>query len=294
MVCSKTFSRRGFLQSAGVAAAASLAAAEARASAEPPKRRRTHKYEELLPEEFYEELERAPVIYWASGAMEEHGLQNPMGTDFYQGYEVCRRAVEISGGILFPPVPFGPAAKYTRSELRSGTQRLFPPSLWIGRELCKQLYVEMLESMADLKFKACVAFGGHVPCSWILQELQEELGGRVGAMRFWGGGQGNLVDDFLQAEYKKNPLCGGHGTMLETSLMLASHPHLVDLPRAKRIKEHPLDSQLKANTQEKLDYIAAANAETGVRQYDLMAQRLAKKALEMLAGTAAEPAAAAK
>lgn len=76
--------------------------------------------------------------------------------------------------------------------------------------------------------------------------------------------------------------------------MLASHPHLVDLPRAKRIKEHPLDSQLKANTQEKLDCIAAANAATGLRQYDLMAQRLAKKALELLAGTAAEPAAAAK
>ncbi|MDD4017759.1 MAG: creatininase family protein [Kiritimatiellae bacterium] len=288
-------SRRRFLRSAGVTAAAGCAASAVLAADAPsPKKPQTHKYEELLPEEFYEEFERAPIIYWATGAMEEHGLHNPMGTDFYQGYEVCRRAVEISGGILFPPLPIGPAAKLSHSELRSGTQRLYPPSLWTSRELCKQLYIELLESMADLKFKVCLAFGGHAPCDWILQEIHKEMNGQIRGMRFWGGGQSILMADAMRNEYKRHPLGSGHGMMLETSLIAASHPNLIDLPRAKRIKDNPLDSQLKVNSRERLDYIANANAETGNLQLNAMSQSLAQLAREMLAGyggTAGSPSA---
>lgn len=277
-------SRRRFLQNVSVTAAAAGCAASALSAAEVPatKPRRNHKYEELLPEEFYAEMERAPIIYWATGAMEEHGLHNPLGTDFYQGYEMCRRAVEISGGILFPPLPIGPAARYTRDELRSGTQRLYPPSLWTGYELCKRLYIEMLESMADLKFKACIAFGGHVPCSWILQEIHKEMNGQIRGMRFWGGGQSMLIPDIMREQYAKHPLSGGHGMMLETSLIAASHPDLIDLPRAKRIKENPLDSQLKGQPQERLDDILNANADLGNLQLNAAAQRLAELAREML------------
>ena len=288
-------SRRRFLQNAGVTAAAGCAASAVLAADTPsPKKLRAHKYEELLPEEFYEEFQRAPIIYWATGAMEEHGLHNPMGTDFYQGYEVCLRAVEISGGILFPPLPFGPAARLSRSELRSGTLRLYPPSLWTSRELCRQIYIELLEAMADLKFKVCVAFGGHVPCVWILQEIHKELGGRIGPMRFLVGDPSILIADVLRNEYKKHPLGRGHGLMLETSLIAAAHPSLIDLPRAKRIKDKPLDSQLKVNSQEQLDYIANANAETGNLLLNAMAQSLAKLARGMLAesgGTGGSPSA---
>ena len=40
-------------------------------------------------------------------------------------------------------------------------------------------------------------------------------------------------------------------------------PEWVDLPRAKRIKQSPLPSQLKPNPQEKLDCIATAHGESG-------------------------------
>lgn len=275
-------SRRRFLQSAGAATAAGCAGSAALAAETPPKKRRTHRYEELLPEEFYEEFQRAPIIYWTTAPMEEHGLHSPLGTDYYKGYEVCLRAVEISGGIVLPAVPLGPAARYSRNELRSGKQRLFPPSLWVSRELCKQVYIELLESMADLRFKACIAIGGHGPCDWILQEITKELGGRVGDMRFFGGGM-SLVADMMRDVRKKHPKDGrGHGMMLETSRILATHPHLVDMARVKRIMNHPLDSQLKLEPRENIEYILNASAEMGNLQLDAMAQRAANMAVEML------------
>ncbi|MBM3891758.1 MAG: twin-arginine translocation signal domain-containing protein, partial [Verrucomicrobia bacterium] len=70
-------SRRTFLRQGSAAAAAATILpgrliAQERATA---KRAKSHKYEDLLPEEFYAELERAPIAYWGCGSMEEHGLQ---------------------------------------------------------------------------------------------------------------------------------------------------------------------------------------------------------------------------
>ena len=280
----KPISRRHFLETAGLTAAAGCAAPAALAADAPAAKRRSRKYEEMLPEEFYEELAKAPIAYWSTAPMEEHGLHNPLGTDFYQGYEVCLRAAEISGGIVFPPVPIGPAGhpSWSHAELRSGKHKLVPPSFWTSRELCKQLYIEILEYMAELKFKACIAFAGHWPCDFLLQEIEKELGGRVGAMRFWGGGMCRIIPDIMS----KDPLAAGHGMMAETSLMMATHPDLVDLPRAKRIEDYPRDSQLKHQPRKKTDYIAAANAELGNLQLDTAARRAAKLAGEMLASAA--------
>ncbi len=285
MNVSHDLSRRRFLQCSG-AAAALPALAQATPATAAPASKRKHRYEELLPEEFYAEMQRAPIVYWGCGPLEEHGLHNALGTDLFSAYEICSRAVAISGGILFPPVPFAIACMppgLSREELRSGKKELYPPSLWVSGELCRRIYIELLESLADLGFKACIAFGGHGPAGAMLMEIHKELGGRVRGMPFWGGNKGSILQDFLQQETKKNPLIAGHGMMWETSGVMAMHPEWVDLPRAKRIRSSPLPSQLKKQTQERLDCIATANAEFGNRLYNLAAERLAKLAQEMLA-----------
>lgn len=246
--------------------------------------RHPHKWEEMLPEEFYEEFDRAPIAYWGCGAMEEHGLQNALGTDPYTAYEICLRAVEISGGILFPPVPFAPAGVpgYSREELRSGEKKLYPPSLWTSRELCKQLYVELMESMADMGFKVCMAHGGHWPADLLLQEIEQEKGGQIGEMKFWGGGTVHLLRDVVATEAEKDPMITGHGMMWETSLVMAVRPDWVDLARAQRINENPLPSQLKGSPAEKLTHIANANLEFGNQMLNIAAERMAQLAQEML------------
>jgi len=246
--------------------------------------RHPHKWEEMLPEEFYEEFNRAPIAYWGCGAMEEHGLQNALGVDTYTTYEICLRAVEISGGIVFPPVPFAPAGVpgYSREELRSGAKQLYHPSLWTSRELCKQLYIELMESMADMGFKICMAHGGHWPADLLLQEIEQEKKGQIDGMKFWGGGTVRLLREALAAEVEKDPMISGHGMMWETSLVMAFRPDWVDLERARRIEENFLPSQLKGQPAEKIARIAAANPEFGNRMLDLAAEQMAKLAQEML------------
>ncbi len=84
-----------------------------------------HCWEQLRPEEFYAEQSRAPVAYWACGPMEDHGLQNALGVDPGKASEICRRAARLTGGIVFPMVPFAPAGKSSGSASRSkiSTQR---------------------------------------------------------------------------------------------------------------------------------------------------------------------------
>ena len=283
---SHDLSRRRFLQCAGTAAVILPGAAPV-AAGDPPAapRKRKHRYEELLPEEFFEEFERAPIIYLPFGPIEEHGLQNAMGTDGFSAYEICSRAVEISGGIVYPAVPLGHAGAkpgLSRADLRSGKRELFPPSVWVSVELCRQVYTELLESMADLGFKSCIAFGGHGPTGSLLMEIHKELNGRVGGMRFWAGNKGSAMQDVLKEEAKKNPHILGHGMMWETSGVMAMHPEWVDLPRAKRTRKGPPPSQLKKAPQERIDCIALSNVEFGNRLYNAAARLVAGEALKML------------
>jgi creatinine amidohydrolase/Fe(II)-dependent formamide hydrolase-like protein len=272
------YSRRRFLQITGAALPASALAAQA------PGRLKTHKYEELMPEDFYAELERAPIAYWGCGAMEEHGLQNALGVDPTTAYEICLRAVKISGGIVFPLVPFAPAyvPGLSRRELRDKSKELFLPSLWTSGELCKQLYIELLESLADIGFKSCIAFSGHAPGDALLQQIDKELSGKVGGMRFWGGGTVSILRDHLRELAKQYPLGMGHGMMWETSIMMALNPDWVDVSRAKRVKNYSRPSQLSKQPDKNLDDIANANAELGNREINLAAERAAKIAREML------------
>ena len=243
-----------------------------------------HKWEDLFPEEFFEELERTPIVYWGCGAMEEHGLQCALGGDPFHAYEICRRAVHITGGVLFPVVPLAPAGLpgHSRDELRGGGKDLYPPSLWVSRELCERVYVELMESMADLGFKACVAFGGHWPADKLLQTIEDQHGGVIRGMRFWGGGTIRLLQGLLKEEAEKDPTVAAHGGMWETSLVMAMRPDWVKPERAARIKASPLPSQLKKLPDAKIARIAESNPEYGERFLKLGAERLADVARGML------------
>ena len=244
----------------------------------------SHRWEELLPEEFYAEFERAPLAYMAAAAPEEHGLHNPLGTDLWPPYEVCLRAAEITGGIVFPLIPFAPAyfPGLSRSEMRAGELELFPPSLFVSRELCELAYTEVLEGMADMGFKACVALAGHAPADQLLQDMTEAHGGVIRGMRFSGAGTYSILSPMLSELGQEQPGSTGHGTMWETSLAMAVAPGFVDLPRAQGILAGPLKSQLQANSPEVIGMIAEANPALGEKSLALAVELTVAKARELL------------
>jgi len=244
----------------------------------------THRWEDLLPEEFYAEFEHAPLAYLAAAAPEEHGLHNPLGMDMWPPYEVCLRAAAITGGIVFPLIPFAPAyfPGLSRAEMRAGEKELYPPSLFVSRELCELAYTEVLEGMADMGFKAAIALAGHAPADRLLQDMTEAHGGVIRGMKFFGGGTYSLVKDLVADLARENPGAGGHGTMWETSLLMATAPGYTDLPRAARILSDPRPSQLQVNSPEVIARIQEANADLGEKTLQLTVDRVVAKAQELL------------
>ncbi|MCE5240760.1 creatininase family protein [bacterium] len=244
----------------------------------------SHRWEDLLPEEFTAEFERAPLAYLAAAAPEEHGLHNPLGTDMWPPYEVCLRAARITGGIVFPLIPFAPAyfPGLSREEMRAGDKELYPPSLFVSRELCELAYTEVLEGMADMGFRAAIALAGHAPADTLLRDMTEAHGGVIRGMKFFGAGTYSLVQDFLAELARETPGSGGHGVMWETSLIMATAPGYTDLPRAERILGHPRRSQLQANRPEIIAGIQQANVELGEKTLQLTVERVVAKAEELL------------
>ncbi len=154
-----------------------------------------HKYEELFPEEFFAELERAPIAYFSSGPLEWHGPHNALGCDPLKGYYVCLRATRISGGIVLPPLFLGPGGmpSLSRAGLRQSTRRP-QPGIFHSREAMEIVVEELFERLEQIGFRVCLCFGGHWPNEKMLQDLIERLGGRLGkleAVGRCGAGAGN-------------------------------------------------------------------------------------------------------
>jgi creatinine amidohydrolase/Fe(II)-dependent formamide hydrolase-like protein len=276
--------RREFLTVAGLLATAGATASADTTPPAPTHQRDLRKYEELFPEEFYEVQQRASIVYLPIGAPEEHGLQSVLAVDPWTAYEICLRAADQSHGMVYPVIPFAPAGHpaWSREELRRKAKEASPPSCFISRELCKSLYIELMESLADLDFKVCIAFSGHFPGDVLLQEIHQELGGVIRGMKFWGGGTTRILQDEMDKLDHEQPLWGGHGAMLETSMVMALHENWVDLPRVDRITDSPISHQLKNLAPAKLEAIKSANANLGERYLRLAAERLSKVAAELL------------
>ena len=248
--------------------------------------RNMHKWEELRPEEFLAELRRAPVVYWACGPMEDHGLQNALGVDPCKAYEICLRAAALTGGVVFPLVPFAPAGAppLSREQMRSGRYPLFPPSLFASVELCRQIYLEIFENMAELKFRVCVAFGGHGPAAGLLKSIVKELGGKLNGMTILPCSSVTFIGDLLRPPGGADAgvHAGRHGGRWETSMNMALNPEYVDLSRVRHIEHSPMPSQLKGLDEANLGDIENSSLEFGEKLLSTFAQRLANEVRRIL------------
>jgi len=243
-----------------------------------------HRWEQLRPEEFLAEQKRAPIVYCAFGPMEDHGLQNALGVDPGKAYEICRRAAHLSGGIVFPMVPFAPAGAppLSREQILSGEYPMFPPSLFVSVELCRSICVELFERFAALDFELCVGFGGHGPAAKLLKQLAEEVGGTVNGMSLLTCGSATYTADIIRENGGDDPKPLSHGGKWETAMNMALDPDYVDLSRVRDIDPSPIPSQLKGRTDAQLRGIEAATIEFGETLISAAAERLAAEASQRL------------
>ena len=65
------------------------------------------KYEEMQPSEINAVLRSCPLAYVVWGALEWHGVHNPIGLDALKAYYMTLELCRATGGVVLPPVYCG-------------------------------------------------------------------------------------------------------------------------------------------------------------------------------------------
>ena len=177
--------------------------------------------------EVAELIARDPVVVVPIGAIEQHGKHLPLQVDATLCAEVARRAAE--------------------SAVEGGATTVVTPTLWAGYSphhmdfpgtftLTATTFVSMLtdvtNSLHHHGFRRILILNGHGGNANLLrstvQTLRFECGIEVVGASYWDFGA-TVIDG-----WRKSPLGGiNHACEMETSLMLAIRPDLVEMEKAE-------------------------------------------------------------
>jgi creatinine amidohydrolase len=151
------------------------------------------------------------------GSTEQHGPHAPLGVDLHSARAIAEAAAdrfteshqrEVA---VCPPVPVGVAEEH----------RAFDGSLWVSEETLRRYVGDILRSLASSGLERVVVVNGHGGNTGALAEICMEVtrAGECYAVPFtWF----DVVDSTFDL---------GHGGPVETSLMLAIAPELIDEDR---------------------------------------------------------------
>jgi creatinine amidohydrolase len=155
-------------------------------------------------------LEGVDVALIVVGSTEQHGPQNPLGTDHLVAAAVSREVGDRTGVAVFPTIPIGVSSNHAQ----------FPGSIYVSPETLRDYVVEVAMSAASHGFAKFVIMNGHggntnalMDAAAILRRDFELFACVVLAMPSLGEGD-------------------GHAGKMETSLNLHYHGHLVHMERA--------------------------------------------------------------
>ncbi len=181
------------------------------------------RWEEMFPDELDAALAGCPLAYLTYGPCEPHGLHNALGLDEFKAHGVAVAAAQAHGGIVVPPYfwhvhEIGIEARWAHETIGDRNPWLtdIPPWLFFKN------YWYHLRATAARGFHAAIVLTGHAPYARDLQRISD-IFMQHSPLRIWAGGDGDAIDD---PDYSS-----GHAGRLETSLLWALRPDLVDMSR---------------------------------------------------------------
>jgi creatinine amidohydrolase len=171
--------------------------------------------------EVEEFLKKSDIVIIPLGAMEQHGLHLPMGTDFINGVERCKLIAQ-ERDILVAPVLMAGQSPYHMG---------FAGTITLSAETILQVHLEAVESLIQHGFRRFVimnAHGGNRAISTLLVDQINQTTSGV-AVSF-----GQAVQPFMERPAEATPATklDRHGGTPETSSSLYLMPDLVQLDKA--------------------------------------------------------------
>jgi creatinine amidohydrolase len=165
-------------------------------------------------------LETSDMVLIPVGAMEQHGLHLPLGTDFISGVERCKLIAQERDIVVCPVLMVG------QSPYHMG----FAGTITLSAETILKVHLEAVESLIKHGFKRFIIMnthGGNRAISTLLVDQINQTTTGV-AVSF-----SQAISPFLESSVsKKATLLDRHGGTNETSRALYLMPNLVQLDKA--------------------------------------------------------------
>lgn len=232
----------------------------------------------LRPTEVAAAMARAPVAWLPMGAVEYHAPHLPFGTDSVTAERVVTDAASLVGGVVLPP-----------SVVTMGTLHL-PWSLRYDATLVEAVARSTVEQLADAGARVVVVHTGHAPLD--LLHLLKRVCHEVETRRNAAGEPGFRAMALCYLELNAAlgaalgtdwPVVVDHGSITETSWMLAITPELVDLDALPPDDDTPIVGIYGPHP------VGRASAALGAAQLQAGATLLAERVAGLLAGDRLDP-----
>ena len=207
------------------------------------------------------------------GSTEQHGPQNPLGTDHLIARALAEETAKRTGILCLPVVPFGVSPHH----------RQFWGTVSIKPEIFREYVRNVCLSLKYYGVEKVVVVNGHGGNASALLEMARELreeGMFVSIFQWWSV-SGELLPDIFSREERP------HASAEETSMNLAIHPHLVDMEKV--VDETPRKPAAETGGVvswifDTVDYTSSgvfgkastASAEKGMKVFEAVVNELAK------------------
>lgn len=234
------------------------------------------KYEHLTWVEFKELIQSIKTIIIPWGSLEAHGTHLPLATDTIIANYFAELIAEKINAMVLPAIPIGYC-------FHAAT---FPGTLSLTISTLKRVACEMVEGLHSQGIQTVLFLSGHGDQVDLLEEVSEELQQNLNmkvAVLYPFFTESEIVKRFNEIKTSKSLYDIFHAEELETSLMLAISPHLVQFSEAKM--EYPEISKNQFESGEGLGILSkycvfgdptVATAEKGKKFIAIMLEELGR------------------
>lgn len=185
--------------------------------------------------------EEDAIVLLPVGAVEQHGYHLPLGTDWMMATYMARRAAENVGGVVAAPVAYG-----YRSQIRTGGGPHRCGTTNLDGATLISLVKDVLKELVRHGARKLAVIDGHFEnrfyldeaCYLAIRELEQSGTGDARILKMIYAER--IKPETLERVYAGTQYPGldlEHGGILETAMMLYTHPEHV---RMDRIAEEPL------------------------------------------------------